>query len=87
MNKETFDKIADALQQNYEEIGAINNLDGTNLPSYQKIINICDSLMTLLFPGFINDDKIHSKCHMEWVRQKIAPLAEELSREIASSIM
>ena len=38
------------------EIGDINNIDGTNLPSKRAITQICEDLIQILFPGFHNEE-------------------------------
>src|ERR1700735_4093937 len=40
----------------YQDVGGINNIDGTNLPSKRAITQICEDLLQILFPGF-HDEK------------------------------
>src|ERR1035441_9975146 len=41
-------------------VGAINHLDGKNLPSNHAITAIAQDLLRLLFPGFFDEKPIHS---------------------------
>src|ERR1700744_4936684 len=48
--------LISSILTSYEEIGGINNIDGTNLPSKRAITQICEDLLQILFPGF-HDEK------------------------------
>lgn len=53
-------EISDALLASYSKQGGINHLDGVNLPSKGAVVQICRSLLRLNFPGFFDDQIIHS---------------------------
>ena len=44
----------------YARVGGSNRLDGKNLPSKTTIASISCDLLRLLFPGFFDDNSIHS---------------------------
>ncbi len=53
-------KLTEQLVASYARVGGINHLDGKNLPSKTKITSITLDLLRLLFPGFFEDQLIHS---------------------------
>jgi len=44
--------IVDRILDSYRSIGAINHLDGPNLPSRDAVVAIIDDLESVVFPGF-----------------------------------
>jgi serine O-acetyltransferase len=56
----TASHIADQLLASYTKLGAINHLDGQNLPSKTAVASITMDLLRLLFPGFFDERSIHS---------------------------
>ncbi len=56
----TVTQITDGLIASYARVGGINHLDGTNLPSKTAIVSITVDLLRLLFPGFFDEQTIHS---------------------------
>lgn len=57
---ETVTKLANELVASYAQVGGINHLDGKNLPSKRAIMAITQDLLRLLFPGFFDEQLIHS---------------------------
>ena len=53
-------QLTDRLLASYAQVGGINHLDGTNLPSKTAIQTISGGLLRLIFPGFFDDTPIHS---------------------------
>jgi serine O-acetyltransferase len=58
--KKTVTQLTDALIASYARVGGINHLDGVNLPSKSGIAQITCELLRLLFPGFFDEQSIHS---------------------------
>jgi serine O-acetyltransferase len=58
--KPTVTQLADQLVSSYARDGGINHLDGKNLPSKRIISDITCNLLRLLFPGFFDENLIHS---------------------------
>ncbi len=56
----TVTQLTDQLIASYARVGGINHLDGKNLPSKSAIVAITVDLLRLLFPGFFDDEVIHS---------------------------
>jgi serine O-acetyltransferase len=53
-------ELADQLLSSYARIGGINHVDGKNLPSKTAIAQITVDLLRLLFPGFFDEQPLHS---------------------------
>jgi serine O-acetyltransferase len=43
---------AEEIVQTYEKIGGINRIDGKNLPTLNRVVEVLDSAMQVLFPGY-----------------------------------
>src|SRR5678816_3416484 len=56
----TLAQLTDHLVDSYRHTGGINHLDGKNLPSKRAISLIVRDLLRLLFPGFFDEQLIHS---------------------------
>src|SRR5271157_4423195 len=52
--------LSGRLMASYVLAGGINHVDGNNLPSKQAIAGITADLLRLLFPGFFDEEPIHS---------------------------
>ena len=53
-------QLTERLIASYAQVGGINRLDQTNLPSKNAITLITEDLLRLLFPGFFTEQPIHS---------------------------
>jgi len=52
---EVLTSISDSIVATYQSIGGINRIDGENLPSPKRIINILDDFLTVIFPGYFGE--------------------------------
>ena len=57
---ETVTHLTDRLIASYAKVGGINHLDGKNLPSKRIVTTLTCNLLRLLFPGFFDEQLIHS---------------------------
>jgi serine O-acetyltransferase len=80
------DKITDAILASYEAGGGINNIDGSNLPSKRAIESICEDLLQLLFPGFHDQEPIHSNHLRRATSYRVQSIASRLEDEICKSL-
>ena len=80
------DKITDAILSSYKTGGGINNIDGTNLPSKRAIASICEDLLQLLFPGFHDQEPIHSNHLRRATSHRVQTISGRLSEEICNSL-
>lgn len=78
--------MTDALLASYEAGGGINNIDGTNLPSKRAIAAICEDLLQLLFPGFHDQEPIHSNHLRRATSYRVQSVADRLEDEICKSL-
>ena len=56
----TVTQLTEKLVASYARVGGINHLDGKNLPSKRLVMALTKDLLRLLFPGFFDDQLIHS---------------------------
>jgi serine O-acetyltransferase len=57
---ETVTQLTGELVASYAKAGGINHIDGKNLPSKRAVTAITQDLLRLLFPGFFDEQLIHS---------------------------
>lgn len=81
-----FDELTSAVLESYRLTGGINNIDGSNLPSKKAIAAICDDLLQLLFPGFHDEEPIHSKHLARVTAYRIQSVFERLCAEVCKSL-
>jgi serine O-acetyltransferase len=80
------DSIAQRLLASYTEIGGINHLDGTNLPSRDALPAICRGLLGLLFPGFFTEEPLTTACVERKTRRQLDDLIARLTEETTRSL-
>ena len=80
------DGIVQQLLKSYTEIGGINHLDGTNLPSRDAMPAICTGLLSLVFPGFFDDEPLTSACVEKQTRREIDILIGRMTTEMERSL-
>ena len=76
------DPIKKALLASYALGGGINHLDGANLPSQDKVVELARDLMHLLFPGFFEDSGLTQAEAPAWLDQLLAKIEKRLSAEL-----
>jgi serine O-acetyltransferase len=79
-------RIARALVHSYHEMGGINRIDCSNLPSKRAVASICEDLLRLLFPGFHDEEPIASDRLEALTERRIVDLVARLSPEAAKSL-
>jgi serine O-acetyltransferase len=67
-------------------VGGINNIDGSNLASKRAVAIICEDLLQLLFPGFHDEEPIHSEELRGVTEERIGLVMLRLETEIAKSL-
>src|SRR3954469_21487119 len=81
-----FSKITDEILNSYRIGGGMNNIDGSNLPSKRALATICEDLLQLLFPGFHDQEPIHSAHLRRVTSHRIYSVAERLQEEVCKSL-
>lgn len=79
-------QITEAILSSYETGGGMNNIDGSNLPSKRAMAGICEDLLQLLFPGFHDQEPIHSSHLRRVTRHRLFTIAERLVEEVCKSL-
>src|ERR1700753_73651 len=70
-----------------DQAGAgMNNIDGSNLPSKRALAVICEDLLQLLFPGFHDQEPIHSRDLRRVTSHRIFSVSERLAVEVCKSL-
>ncbi|RYD62921.1 MAG: serine acetyltransferase, partial [Verrucomicrobiaceae bacterium] len=79
-------QITEAILSSYRVGGGMNNIDGSNLPSKRAIATICEDLLQLLFPGFHDQEPIHSIHLRRVTAHRIFSIADRLKEEVCKSL-
>lgn len=79
-------KIRDEILASYRTAGGMNNIDGSNLPSKRALASICEDLLQILFPGFHDQEPIHSNHLSRVTSHRIFSVADRLLEELNKSI-
>lgn len=80
------DSLQKRLITSYNQIGGINHVNGSNLPSRQNVELILESLHRLLFPGYFEDIPMEQSHIPDFVAQGTQEAYQRLSSEIAKSL-
>ncbi len=78
--------ITDRVLDSYREAGGINNIDGINLPSKRAVGEICELLLQLLFPGYHDQEAIHSSELARLTGYRIREVAGALREEVDKTL-
>ena len=79
-------KIVDDLLVSYQEVGGINRIDTANLPSRPVVAGLCEDLLRLVFPGFLETDAIELENLEKETSQVVSQILLTLSKEINRSL-
>lgn len=79
-------KIVDDLLLSYQEVGGINRIDSANLPSRPGIASICEDLLQILFPGFLETEAIESENLDKDTSELLETIFFSLNKEIKRSL-
>jgi len=78
--------IVSELLDSYRTVGGINNIDGSNLPSKRAIAVLCEDLLQLLFPGFHDQEVVHSGELRQATNNRIDSIFRRLQDEVCKSL-
>ena len=84
--QKTVEKLTEQLTASYDQIGAINHLDGKNLPSKRAISGLTMDLLRLLFPGFFDEKLFHSSAVKAETSALVQQVLVTLEGEIRKSL-
>ena len=78
-------KVVPELLRSYSELGGLNKCDSKNLPSRSAVTQICEELLTILFPGFFYNDAVPASELEMRTMERVAAMSRELQKQIAKS--
>ena len=78
--------ITRELLDSYREVGGINNIDGSNLPSKHAVAVLCEDLRQLLFPGFYDEEVVHSGELQKATQKRVDSISRRLQAEVCKSL-
>lgn len=84
--QKTVAPLIQRLLVSYQEIGGINNIDGSNLPSKRAISQVCEDLLQILFPGFHDEEPIATERIDEITSDRILSIVDRLRVETFKSL-
>ncbi len=80
------DRLVRALLDSYVEMGGINRIDQTNLPSKRDVALLCEDVLRILFPGFLDEEAImHAEIEM-LTSERIASMTDRLCTQVRRSL-
>ncbi|MBN2627995.1 MAG: serine acetyltransferase [Spirochaetales bacterium] len=80
------ESITKDVLESYREVGGINHLSGTSLPSRDSIKTLMITYESLIFPGFQSEELLESDYISFTVGNKLHQLASSLTIEIGKSL-
>lgn len=83
---EALRRIGDKILRSYEEIGGINHLDGSNLPSRIGVVTILQDYQSLVFPGFTTEEPVQQGEVPYRITETLHRLARNLTLEVGKCI-
>ena len=83
---ERFSKAVSGVLASYETHGAINHVDGPDLPSRQDVERIVDDLEFVLFPGYFGGERVTRSNLGYLIGHKLDTIRERLTAEVWKSI-
>lgn len=78
--------IVASLMASYKDVGGINHIDCSNLPSKRAIEQACDDLLQLVFPGFLDSEAVRSEELELLTTERVAKVVSQLKHEVARSL-
>ena len=79
-------KITEAILTSYRTAGGMNNLDESNLPSKRAVASICEDLLQIVFPGFHDQEPIHSSHLSRVTPHRLFSIADRLLEELRKTL-
>lgn len=74
--------VVGEILASYDQLGNINRLDGSNLPSRAEVSLILDDLISLVFPGFHDQSQVDRLTSPYFVGERCARTLRALERSI-----
>ena len=84
--KEQLPDLTDRIVQTYLEVGGINHLGHCPLPNYEAVIEICEDLREILYPGYRRREGLHLGNVTYHVGDLIDGLHDKLTTQISRAL-
>lgn len=79
------DTAVDGLLESYAAVGGINHIDGCNLPSLARVVEVLKILDGLLFPGYYEREQLGRRNIRYVIGERCARLQEYLGEEVTKA--
>ena len=86
MPKSKLPHIIEKIVETYDREDGINHIEGPNLPSRERVVEIVNNFLNVLFPGYYEKQEISKETVTYYIWEKIATIYHLLSREILKSL-
>ncbi len=80
------DATVSHMLRSYHQLGGINHIGGPNLPSRQHIIDLLQTLRSVLFPGYYEREPVDEDSLPYLTGQRLTWLRKNLAQEITKSL-
>lgn len=87
--RETIQRLCELsarITETYDEYGGINRIDGENLPSRDRVIEILEDLLALIFPGYFSRGPVYRSSVSFSVNSTIDSVYIRLMEEIEKAL-
>lgn len=79
-------QITKKILNNYKKVGGIDHLEGRDLPSKRRVIEVLEDFFMILFPGYHGKEEITKKNIKSKLNTTLISLYERLTTEIEKSL-
>lgn len=86
MPKSKLPKIIGKIVETYDSEDGINHIEGPNLPSRERVVEIVINFLNVLFPGYYEKQELSKEDVTSYIWEKIASIYHLLSREVFKSL-
>lgn len=86
MPKSKLPQIIGKIVDTYDSEDGINHIEGPNLPSRERVVEITTDFLDVLFPGYYEKQELSKGDVTYYIWEKIASIYHLLSREILKSL-
>ncbi len=86
MSETKLPRIIESIVSTYDAEDGINHIEGSNLPSRDRVVEITTNFLAVLFPGYYEKQELSKANLTYYIWEKIAFIYHHLSREILKSL-
>jgi serine O-acetyltransferase len=79
-------RIIESIVNTYDAEDGINHIEGPNLPSRDRVVEIAKNFLNVLFPGYYEKQELSKGNVTYYIWEKAASVYHLLSREILKSL-